>query len=142
MNECPNAMQLDHSERIATLESEVDELQDKVDDFLTMKDTLIELKSLSKEQAEYNKKFNEMYENSLVSNAEFSNTLKNINNNLNSLNTEMKGTNERIDNIEDRLVKIDNKSKIDLLELFKQYAIPAIMGGGIVYFILQIVGKI
>ena len=34
--------------------------------FSTMKDTLIELKSLSKEQAEYNKKFNEMYENSLV----------------------------------------------------------------------------
>jgi len=140
MNECPNAMQLDHSERIATLESEVDELQDKVDDFSTMKDTLIELKSLSKEQAEYNKKFNEMYENSLVSNAEFSNTLKNINNNLNSLNTEMKGTNERIDNIEDRLVKINNKSKIDILNLIVK-ATPWLISLGLGTYIIQIISK-
>jgi len=140
MNECPNAMQLDHSERIATLESEVDELQDKVDDFSTMKDTLIELKSLSKEQAEYNKKFNEMYENSLVSNAEFSNTLKNINNNLNSLNTEMKGTNERIDNIEDRLIKINNKSKIDILNLIVK-ATPWLISLGLGTYIIQIISK-
>jgi hypothetical protein len=85
---------------------------------------------------------NEMYENSLVSNAEFSNTLKNINNNLNSLNAEMKGANERIDDIEDKIIKIDNKSKIDLWELVKQYAVPVIMGGGIVYFILKVTGMI
>jgi len=81
-----------------------------------------------------------MYENSLVSNAEFSNTLKNINNNLNSLNTEMKGTNERIDNIEDRLIKINNKSKIDILNLIVK-ATPWLISLGLGTYIIQIISK-
>lgn len=141
MSECPTAMQLDHCERLAKLETEVDELQNKVDDFSIMKDTLIELKTLSEEQSEYNKKFNEMYEKSLTSNAEFSNTLKNINNNLNSMNIEIKGTNERIDGIEDKINEIDEKSKIDILKIIKDWT-PKLIVGGVAYYILQLAGII
>lgn len=139
--ECPNSMQEKHIEAIATLESKVENLENKMDDFSIMKDTLIELKSLSKEQSQYNKKFNEMYENSLVSNAEFSNTLKNINTNLNSLNTEIKGTNERLDDVENKIIEIDEKSKIDILKMIKDW-IPKLIIGGIGYYILQLVGII
>jgi uncharacterized coiled-coil DUF342 family protein len=142
MSECPNTMQTEHIKELATLRSEVDGIVKKVDDISIMKDTLIELKALSKEQASYNKKFNEMYEKSILSNAEFSNTLININANLNSLNTEMRGTNERIDKVEVKIDEIDEKSKVDFLTLMKQYAIPVTMGGGIVYFILSVVEKI
>jgi len=142
MSECPNQLQQEHIKSIATLETKVENLEHKVDDFSIMKDTLVELKALSKEQSSYNKKFNEMYEKSIVSNIEFSNTLININANLNSLNSEIKGVNERIDEVELKIDGIDDKSKVDFLILVKQYAIPVIMGGGIVYFILSVVGKI
>ena len=142
MSEFPNLLQTEHIKAIATLENKVDTLEHRVDTMAVMKDTLIELKALSKEQTTYNKKFNEMYEKSIVSNTEFSLTLKNINENLNSLNTQMKGTNERIDEVEVKIDNIDDKGKVDFLLLIKQYAIPVIMGGGIVYFILNIVGKI
>lgn len=155
MSDCPNAMQTEHIKELATLRSEVDGLVKKVDDISIMKDTLIELKALSKEQASYNKKFNEMYEKYILSNQEVSMTLSNINENLNLMNAEIKGTNKRIDLLEnkvdnkvennqinERLNELDNRSKVDILLLFKQYAIPVIMGGGIVYFILQIAGMI
>jgi predicted nuclease with TOPRIM domain len=121
MTECPNAMQQEHIKEIATLRSEVNELQDKVDDLSQIKEAIIRLTLLQEEQA----KFSE----------EVSETLKNM-------NTDIKDTKEQVGKLEDKIEKIDNKSKIDLLELVKQYAVPVIMGGGIVYFILKVTGMI
>lgn len=121
MNECPNAMQTEHIKELATLRSEVNELKDKMDDMSQIKEAIVKLTILQEEQA----KFSE----------EVSLTLK-------DMNSEIKETKNKVNGLEDKIEKIDNKSKIDLLELVKQYAVPAIMGGGIVYFILKVVGMI
>jgi chromosome segregation ATPase len=127
MGEYPNEMCVEHTKDIATLKEKVDSLENKVDDCSTIKDALIELKMVTKEQANYNKKFNEMYEKSLISNIEFSNTLKSINENLNSLNNEVKeakgeikGTNERIDDLEEKFEKENDKFLIDTREIQKE----------------------
>lgn len=142
MNECPNAMQQEHIKAIATLENDIDNIYHKIGDLSDIKEAVVELKILQQEQVKNNKRFEKLYEETMKSNLEITSTLKGINENLNSLNVEIKGANERIDGIENKINEIDNKSKIDILVLVKQYLVPAIMGGGLVYIILQIVGKI
>jgi len=128
MSDCPNVMQLDHTKQLATLRSEVDELQDKMDDLSQIKEAIIKLTLLQEEQNKFS--------------GEVSETLKNMNLEIKATKKEVENTNDKVNNLEDKIIKIDNKSKVDILDLIKQYAIPVIMGGGIVYFILQVVGKI
>jgi predicted nuclease with TOPRIM domain len=142
MSDCPNTMQQEHIKAIATLENDIDNIYHKINDLSDIKEAVVELKVLQQEQVKSNKKFEKLYEETMKQNLEISTTLKTINENLNSLNKQVNSANERIDGIEEKIEQIDEKSKVDLLVLFKQYAIPAILGGGIVYFILQIVGKI
>jgi uncharacterized protein Yka (UPF0111/DUF47 family) len=142
MNDCPNAMQQEHIKAIATLENDVDTIYRKINDLSDIKDAVVELKVLQQEQVKSNKKFEKLYEETMKQNLEITSTLKTINENLNSLNKQVNSANERIDGIEEKIEQIDEKSKVDLLVLFKQYAIPALLGGGIVYFILTVIGKI
>jgi predicted nuclease with TOPRIM domain len=142
MGDCPNALQQEHIKAIATLENDVDTIYRKINDLSDIKDAVVELKVLQQEQVKSNKKFEKLYEETMKQNLEITSTLKIINENLNSLNKQVNSANERIDGIEEKIEQIDEKSKVDLMVLFKQYAIPAILGGGIVYFILTVVGKI
>lgn len=142
MENCPNTIQQEHIKTIATLENDIDNIYHKINDLSDIKEAVVELKILQQEQVKSNKKFEKLYEETMKQNLEVSTTLKTINENLNSLNRQVNSANERINNIEEKIEKIDEKSKIDILVLIKQYAIPAILGGGIVYIILHIVGKI
>ena len=142
MGDCPTNMQLDHTKQLATLRSDVDNLENRVDDLSDIKNAIVRLTVLQEEQIKLNK--------------EVSNTLKEMNEEIKTTRdevkeikvevqdtkVEVKNTTNKVNGLEEQIINIDNKSKIDLLELFKQYAIPVVMGGGIVYFILQIVGMI
>ena len=55
---------------------------------------------LSEQQIERNKKLDELYEKVIISNTEFSSTLKVINKNLTCMNDELINANKRISNLE------------------------------------------
>jgi predicted nuclease with TOPRIM domain len=141
MNEHQNDIQLEHTIAITKLQGDVEGLKEKVADLNDIKVAVTELTLLQKQQIEYNKKFNEMYEKAISNNIEFSSTLKNINDNLNALNGEIKGTNKRIDLVEDKITKIDEKSKVDILKIFRDWT-PKLLLGGLTFYFLQLSGLI
>ena len=86
MSECPSEMQLKHTEQLASMKNEINNIKNIVSDFSTIKDTLIELKILNKQAISFN-------ERQVQSNDKFEETLTNINENLNTLNN-------RVDHLE------------------------------------------
>jgi len=83
MSECNGEMQIQHTKDIAILQNEVKNLKITVADFSTIKETLVELTLLNKQEIEFNK-------NQVRSNEKFGNTLLIINENLTSLNGRVK----------------------------------------------------
>lgn len=132
MSDFPNNIVLEHTTKIAKLETDVDNIKNRLDNISDIRDAVIKLTVLQEEQIKFS--------------SEVSETLKVMNSEIKETKKEVKNTNDKVEDLEikfeDKINEIDNKSKIDLLLLFKQYAIPVIMGGGIVYFILQVMQKI
>ena len=141
MENCSNEMQIKHTSQIAKLETDMKNVKDRIDDLTIIKDAVVETKTyvkiLSKSQEEQSK-----------INQEFSTTLKSINKNLDILNmetietkNEIKGTNKRIDTLENKIIDIDEKSKVDILKILKDWT-PKLLVTGIAFYILQLVGII
>jgi chromosome segregation ATPase len=109
MNECLSDIQLKHIENISELNVRMDNVEKTLSDLSIMKDTLIELKFLSKQQLDFNRQQVESYN-------EFKITLANINENLNGLNTEMKEISGRVGNLEEnkemKIEKVKGKTEI------------------------------
>jgi DNA repair exonuclease SbcCD ATPase subunit len=72
-------LQLEHAAKFAKIETEIDNMKITISDFSDIKNVLVELKLLSKQQLQFN-------ERQIESNEKFEGTLTNINANLNSLN--------------------------------------------------------
>jgi len=85
---CTREMQLEHAGILATLQTKVSNIETTLTDFAVIKETLIELKILSKQSLDFNL-------TQLKSNKEVERTLMNINENLNQLNTRMKAVEEK-----------------------------------------------
>lgn len=137
---------------MCVLETKVDALEDRVDNLGEIKSAVIELTLLSRQQLEYNKKFTETHEQLLVSNAKLGVILNSINDSLTNMNEELKCTNERVNEFENKVdIKFDkvdvqfdgleNKSKIDLLDIIKK-PVATLLLGGLTFWILQLVGII
>jgi septal ring factor EnvC (AmiA/AmiB activator) len=134
MSEFPNDIVIEHGNKIAKLETDVQNVKNQLNDWSDIKNAVVELKVLQQEQVKSNKKFEKLYEETTKSNMEITSTLKGINENLNSLNTKTNSLEEKID-------EIDERSKIDILKMAKDW-IPKLIIGGIAYYILQIAGII
>jgi septal ring factor EnvC (AmiA/AmiB activator) len=134
MSEFPNDLIIEHGEKIAKLETDVDNVKKQLNDWSDIKEAVVELKVLQQEQVKSNKKFEKLYEETTKSNMEITSTLKGINENLNSLNI-------RTNSLEEKIDEIDERSKIDILKMAKDW-IPKLIIGGIAYYILQIAGII
>lgn len=130
-------MEQNYEVRISKLETRVDSIEEKLDDVSDIKEAVTELTLLSRQQVERNKKFDELYEMVIVSNTEFSSTLKMIDKNLSCISDELKNTNERISNLEIKVSNIDNKSKVDFLNIIKQW-LPKLIAGGLILYFLQL----
>jgi predicted nuclease with TOPRIM domain len=132
MGEFPNEIILDHTKQIAELKTDMKGVKSRLEDLSDIKEAVIKLTVLQEKQTEFSQ--------------EVSETLKVMNAEITETKNEVKNTNDKVNGLEnkfeEKIHEIDNKSKIDLLELTKQYAVPAIMGGSIVYFILKVVGMI
>jgi predicted nuclease with TOPRIM domain len=134
MGEFPNDIIIEHGEKIAELKTDMDNIKKQLNDWSDIKEAVVELKVLQQEQVKSNKKFEKLYEETTKSNMEITSTLKGINENLNSLNT-------RTNSLEEKIDEIDERSKIDILKMAKDW-IPKLILGGITYYILQIAGII
>lgn len=126
-----------YGERIAKVEEKVDTIEKRVDDLSDIKGVVAELALLSRQQVEQNKEFKEVQEMLVVSNTEFSATLKTINNNLSNINAEAEKTNTRLNDLEVKFDCIDDKSKVDILTIIRS-VIPWLLGAGIMYGIMQV----
>ncbi len=74
-------MEKNHGIRITKLETKMDNIEKKVDDFSDIAEAVTKLSLLSEQQIERNKKLDELYEKVIISNTEFGSTLKVINKN-------------------------------------------------------------
>ena len=124
MGEFPNEILIDHTKQIAELKTDVDNLKDRVNDLSDIKEAVIKLTVLQEKQTEFSE--------------EFSQTLK-------TMNVKIDNTNNKVDKLEtkfeEKIIEIDNKSKVDLLKVAKDWT-PKLILGGIAYYILQLVGII
>lgn len=138
--------------RLSVAETKIDNITKELDELSDIKSVIVELSLLSKQQVEYNKKSTDTYESLVMSNTRFAITLENINKNLMCVNDEIKHTNSRISTLETSMLSdnkdlsesisdIENKSKVDLLELAKP-VIPSLIAGGFFFWLLQILGLI
>jgi predicted nuclease with TOPRIM domain len=131
MSECPNTMQQEHIKELATLRSEVNELKDKMEDMSAIKEAIVKLTILQEKQTEFSEDVSE--------------TLKEMKVEIRETKTEVKSTSERVNDLEntfeEKIIEIDNKSKVDLLKIAKDWT-PKLIVSGIAYYILQLVGII
>jgi predicted nuclease with TOPRIM domain len=130
MGEFPNEIIIEHTKQLATLRSEVDELQDKVDDMSQIKEAIIKLTILQEEQNKFS--------------GEVSETLKEMNIEIKETKTEVKNTNDKVNKLENKfekkIIEIDEKSKVDLLNLAVK-ATPWLISLGLGTYIIQIISK-
>jgi predicted nuclease with TOPRIM domain len=117
---------LEHTKNIATLKADVNNLRDRMEDMSEIRNAVVKLTVLQEEQAKFS--------------ADVSETLKGINENLNILNTETKDTNQRVSSLEMKVEKIDEKSKVDILNLIVK-AVPWLISLGLGTYILQVISK-
>jgi predicted nuclease with TOPRIM domain len=131
MGECSNELVIEHTKELTKLRSEVDELQCKVGDMSQIKEAIIKLTILQEEQNRFS--------------GEVSETLKEMNSEIKETKEEVRNTNDKVNGLEtkfeEKIIEIDNKSKIDILMMVKDW-IPKLILGGIAYYILQVVGVI
>jgi SMC interacting uncharacterized protein involved in chromosome segregation len=152
MNEFPNSICTKHGEDIATLKEKTDNLENRVDDLSVIKSAVIEtttyIKILTESQKEQSVTLSQITQTMIKQNE----TLDRLNEKIDKTDDKVEDLSQKFEEVkskqpsdlesklEAKLEEIDNKSKIDLLILFKQYAIPALLGGGFVYVVTQIVG--
>lgn len=127
MSDFPNEVIMEQGMKIAALRTDVDNLKDRMDDMSEIRNAVVKLTVIQEEQIRFS--------------SEVSETLKGINKNLDILNTETKDTNQRVSSLEEKVEKIDEKSKVDILQMVKDW-IPKLIIGGIGYYILQLTGVI
>lgn len=153
-------MENNYENRLTKIEIKIENIAEKISDLCTLKDAVVRLVIIQERQEENNKqnaethdKLLQSHEKLMLSNVELSNTLCNINNNLTIMNDEVRGTGEKVVNIEkkfdgklceveDKLTALDNKSKIDLIEVLKDITkawVPKIAVGGIIVYLLQLI---
>jgi DNA repair exonuclease SbcCD ATPase subunit len=130
MGEFPNEIIIEHTKQLATLRSEVNELQDKVSDMSQIKEAIIKLTILQEEQNKFS--------------GEVSETLKEMNIEIKETKTEVKNTNDKVNKLESKfekkIIEIDEKSKVDLLNLAVK-ATPWLISLGLGTYIIQIISK-
>lgn len=137
----------EYGERIAKLEIKTDTIEKRLEDLSEIKTAVVRLTLLSEQQLEHNERVGK--------------TLETINSNLSSLNAHAEVTNERlsdlegkvscyedvsrtsdkVNNLEKRVDNLDDKSKVDIVKIIV-WAVPGLLGAGITFFILKIVGLI
>lgn len=100
--ECTQEMQIKHAEAIATLQNQMITMANTLQDLSTIKETLTELKIISKQSIDFN-------QTQLRSNREVETILSKINENLNQLNRRVKTIEEK--DIQDDISEADRKSK-------------------------------
>lgn len=127
--------------RIARLETKLNGAEQKISDYSSIAEAVTKLTLLSEQQNERNKKSDELYEKVIISNAEFNTTLKTIDENLSFVNKELKDSNNRISNLEDKICNLGNKSKLDILDITKDW-IPKLIAGGAIFYLAQLVKTI
>lgn len=58
--------------------------------------------------------------------------------NIRELNTRLVSTDKKISSVSDKVEEIDEKSKVDFLEIIKAKIVPFLFGGGFIYAIVEI----
>lgn len=126
MSECPNDLQKEHIGALATLNTKVNHLENRIDDLSSMKDAVIELKVLQEKADKRNEKFDEIIEKYVQSNTDVAITLKGIDDNLKTLNN-------RVEKIEVKQGKSEERGKVDILDfLAKNWFYITLTLGGII----------
>jgi len=108
MGEFPNEIILEHTKDIATLKSEVSELQDKVSDMSDIKQAIMKLTILQEEQSKFS--------------GEVSETLKEMKLEIRETKTEVKSTNNKVNDLENKFEKSEQKNMIDIRDVEKTKA--------------------
>ena len=118
---------VDHNQRITTLETKVGNVD-------SIKEAVIRLTAIQEMQEKRNEKFEESYMRQIEINAKVSTSLDNLNDNLSKMNN-------RMERYEDDVHNIDNKSKVDLLKIARQW-VPPLLVCGVTFWVLHITGVI
>lgn len=125
MQECPVGLQQKHIEQIAHLEAEVDNLKDVVGSLSIIKDAVVQLTTLQKEQVENNKEFKTAIKELAASNIEFRSTLKQVSDNLTNLSSDVTG-------LQCQFLEAENRNKIDQRDVVNGLLNKALSIGGFV----------
>lgn len=156
--------------RLTKLETKLDIAEGKIHDMHSLRDAIVRLVTIqenqeerNKGQEERNKKFDAIYEEQIKINSQVNSTLECINVNLNLMNDEMKCTSQKVSDLEvkldeklessqnesdkndqklmNRLHEINDKSKVDVIEILKKTIVP-LLGGGLLFYLMQAAGII
>lgn len=156
--------------RLTKLETKLDIAEVKIHDMHSLRDAIIRLVAIqesqeerNKGQEERNKKFDAIYEEQIKTNVQVNATLGCINTNLNLMNEEMKCTSNKADALEekldeklintqkesdendqklmDRLHEINDKSKVDILDMLRKI-FPSLALSGVTLWVLHLTGVI
>jgi chromosome segregation ATPase len=111
------------NERLNRHSDKIDKISDNN---LVLETILRRLEEDGKEQ----KQTNAMMNNTLLS---VQSAMTEITYNIKELNTGLAETNKRVDSANEKLYKVDEKTKVDVWELIKSKAIPFLFGGGCIY---------
>ena len=137
-------------QRLAKVEAEMGIVKGQVTECLDMKTLVAKISLLSEQQAQYNKEFAESNKMLMSSNIESSMTFKNINRSLKSLvermdsleskvDVKFEGMDKKFDGVDKKFCEMSDNSKIDIVDMAKM-AVPGLIGSGIVFVILRLVG--
>lgn len=156
MIECPGPLQKEHIQEIATLRAEMEQVKSFVSDISSMKELLAKQIALQEKYDARNEKIDTIIEQQIATNTKTEQTLKLINDNLSSMNTEMKETKTRVANLETSVEKIPLETELkdtrqeletvksnsfDIMGWIKNTVFPALLSGGVVYYITQVMPK-
>jgi len=132
----------EHIERIVTLETKVDNIEDKIGSLNKIENAITKISTLMEIQAkdEDKKEKNLMKQSEMLSG--LSKTLTKVNDNLDSLNTEIKETNIRIDKLENKFSIETEKSKIDIRDWLKTVILKFLLPTSAIGFIVYEAGKV
>jgi chromosome segregation ATPase len=111
------------NERLNRHSDKIDKISDNN---LVLETILRRLEEDGKEQ----KQTNAMMNNTLLS---VQSAMTEITFNIKELNTGLVETNKRVDSANEKLYKVDEKTKVDIWELVKSKIVPFLFGGGCIY---------
>jgi len=129
-----------HSEKIARIETKIENLIEQVDKLDSIDKAITKISLVIERNEIDNAKRDKLIQDQSALLAQLSNTIEKINSNLDNLNDEQNKiqenlvkletkVDEKIEVLETEIKTIDNKTKVDVVDLIKKYGIQVICAG-------------